>query len=216
MIKYFFPYLFIYTFQFSPSLVANDLIITVYDQNKKALPNTVVKLLSNNSQTKPQPQKAIIDQVNKEYVPQVIAITQGSKVTFPNKDNIKHHVYSFSDAKPFELPLYEGTPANPVVFDNPGIVVLGCNIHDWMRGYIYVSDSPYIAITNESGKTSIKNFPDGNYQLELWHPQIKGDFQPVDFSFKDKSIIEKAISITLKPMVKIRRPKGRHGRRYEE
>ena len=76
------------------------------------------------------PRGGVVDQVDKEFVPKVVAVLVGTAVTFPNKDNVRHHVYSFSPAKRFELPLYAGVPAQPVVFDKPGVVVLGCNIHD--------------------------------------------------------------------------------------
>ena len=91
--------------------------------------------------------REIVDQIGQEFVPHVKPILVGSAVFFPNKDNVRHQVYSFSPAKRFELPLYAGTPAKPIVFDKPGVVVLGCNIHDWMIGYIYVSESPYFAKT---------------------------------------------------------------------
>ena len=81
--------------------------------------------------------KEIVDQIDKEFTPRVKAIYVGTSVSFPNKDNIRHHVYSFSPAKRFELPLYAGTLARRVVFDKPGVVVLGCNIHDWMVAYLY-------------------------------------------------------------------------------
>ena len=80
-----------------------------------------------------------LDQIDKEFVPRVKPVLVGSTVAFPNKDSVRHHVYSFSPAKRFELPLYAGVPSQPVLFDRPGVVVLGCNIHDWMVGYIYVA-----------------------------------------------------------------------------
>ena len=98
---------------------------------------------------------ATMDQVDKEFVPRVMAIRVGTSVRFPNQDNTRHQVYSFSAAKKFELPLYAGKPASPVVFDKPGVVTLGCNIHDWMLGYIYVADTPYFGKTGAAGKTTI-------------------------------------------------------------
>ena len=81
----------------------------------------------------------VIDQRNKQFIPYVTALQVGTSVLFPNKDNIRHHVYSLSPAKRFELPLYAGVPAEPVVFDHEGFVTLGCNIHDWMVAYIAVA-----------------------------------------------------------------------------
>jgi plastocyanin len=115
-----------------------------------------------------------VDQVDKQFVPFVKPVFIGSTVHFPNSDNIRHQVYSFSPAKKFELPLYSGTDASSVVFDKAGVVVLGCNIHDWMIGYIYVSDTPYFAKTNAGGRAMITDLPFGTYTVRLWHPGLEG------------------------------------------
>src|SRR5580692_2161477 len=94
---------------------------------------------------------AIIDQVNKRFVPHVSVVRTGTTITFPNSDHIRHQVYSFSPAKTFDLKLYAGSPKTPVEFDRPGLVVLGCNIHDTMVAFVGVVDSPYFAKTSESG-----------------------------------------------------------------
>ncbi|UFH48197.1 methylamine utilization protein [Pseudomonas sp. KNUC1026] len=119
----------------------------------------------------PGPAQAIMDQRAKAYLPHVLAVHTGTAVSFPNSDNIRHQVYSFSPAKRFELRLYEGTPTSPIVFDKPGIVVLGCNIHDWMLGYLYVTDDPWFAVTDAQGNASISEVPVGAYQVTAWHPQ---------------------------------------------
>jgi plastocyanin len=117
----------------------------------------------------------VMDQQNKEFVPHVLAVPIGTPVAFPNRDNIRHHVYSFSTAKRFELPLYIGTPAAPVVFDRPGVVVLGCNIHDWMVGYVYVLATPYFAKTGQDGWARVGELPAGAYEVRVWHPRMKAD-----------------------------------------
>ncbi len=116
--------------------------------------------------------EAVVDQVNQEFTPKVTAIVVGTAVRFPNHDNIRHQVYSFSPAKRFELPLYAGVPAEAVVFDKPGVVVLGCNIHDWMIGYVYVSESPYFAKTQADGTALIAELPPRAYAVRIWHPQL--------------------------------------------
>jgi plastocyanin len=113
-----------------------------------------------------------VDQVDKQFVPFVKPIFVGSTVRFPNSDKIRHQVYSFSPAKKFELPLYAGTDAQPVVFDKPGVVVLGCNIHDWMVGYIYVSETPFFTKTGPLGTTVINDMPPGEYTVRIWHPSM--------------------------------------------
>ncbi len=77
-----------------------------------------------------------MDQQGHQFVPHLLVVQAGTEVTFPNSDNVSHHVYSFSPTKPFELPLYKGDVYPPVTFEKAGIVVVGCNIHDSMLGYI--------------------------------------------------------------------------------
>ena len=105
-------------------------------------------------------------------MPYVKPVFVGSTVHFPNSDNIRHQVYSFSPAKKFELPLYAGIDAPPVTFDKAGVVVLGCNIHDWMIGYIYVSETPFYAKTGPLGTVSISDMPPGDYVVRIWHPSM--------------------------------------------
>ena len=88
--------------------------------------------------------------------PQLVVIQTGSAVQFPNFDTIRHHVYSFSAIKPFEIKLYSGRPSAPVVFDRPAPPPLGCNIHDSMVGYIHVVDTPYFGVSNAQGKVELE------------------------------------------------------------
>lgn len=122
----------------------------------------------------PPPAPTEIDQVDKEFVPYVSAVRVGTRIAFPNRDQIRHHVYSFSDAKTFEIPLYKGVPAAPVLFDKPGVVALGCNIHDWMRAYVFVAETPHFAVTDASGSARLA-LPSGRYAVEVWHPALKGE-----------------------------------------
>jgi hypothetical protein len=127
----------------------------------------------------------VIDQQDKQFIPYVTAVQVGTSVMFPNKDNIRHHVYSLSPAKRFELPLYTGIPAEPVVFDKEGFVTLGCNIHDWMIAYVAVVATPYFQVTGPGGRAVLKDVPLGQYTVLAWHPLLKGSpeefAQPVDF-----------------------------------
>jgi len=116
---------------------------------------------------------ARIEQVDKTFVPLVTVVQTGTPVQFPNRDRIRHHVYSFSPPKPFELKLYVGTPAAPVVFDKPGEVVLGCNIHDDMIAFVYVVDTPHFAKTGKDGKARLEAVPAGDYEVKLWHPALQ-------------------------------------------
>jgi hypothetical protein len=116
---------------------------------------------------------AAIEQRGKEFIPYVTVVQAGTAIDFPNNDTIRHHVYSFSPPKRFEIKLYAGKPSQPVVFDKPGEVALGCNIHDWMEAYVLVVDTPYFAKTSGDGRAAIQNVPEGRYRLRLWHPQQK-------------------------------------------
>lgn len=146
--------------------------------NGMPVTDAVVSLHSPAAAAAVKPGTAVIDQRNTQFTPRISVITTGTRVLFPNSDNVRHQVYSFSPAKRFELPLYSGRAAPPVTFDTPGIVVLGCNIHDWMLAYVVVVDSPYYAITSADGQVRL-SAPAGTYTLRVWHPDIR-DNQPVE------------------------------------
>jgi hypothetical protein len=114
-----------------------------------------------------------MDQRDHRFVPHVLVVQTGTSVMFPNSDSVSHHVYSFSATKPFELPLYKGQLYPPVVFDQPGVVVLGCNIHDGMLGYVVVVDTPHFALTNEQGVALIDAVPYGDYKIETWTARVR-------------------------------------------
>ena len=115
-----------------------------------------------------------MDQVDRQFAPHFLTVQKGTKVRFPNSDSIKHHVYSFSPAKRFELLLKRGSEEDPLLFDKTGIVELGCNVHDWMLGYIYIVDTPYFAHTNKQGLASIA-LPIGEFEVSIWHPRLQED-----------------------------------------
>ena len=121
---------------------------------------------------RPAGKVAVMDQRDHRFVPHVLAVETGTRVRFPNSDDVSHHVYSFSPAKRFEIFLAKGAPAKEVEFDKPGVVALGCNIHDWMLAYVYVVDSPYFAVTGADGSAAIADLPAGAYKLEAWHSRL--------------------------------------------
>lgn len=125
----------------------------------------------------PRPSKPAVvdvDQVEKEFVPRVSAVLVGTPIRFPNYDQIRHHVYSFSPTKTFEIPLYKGIPAEPIVFDQAGVVTLGCNIHDWMQGWVLVTETVHTAVSDERGRAVLDGLPAGAVRLRVWHPDLKG------------------------------------------
>ncbi|HET7370467.1 MAG TPA: methylamine utilization protein [Gammaproteobacteria bacterium] len=152
-------------------------VLVTVDADGHALPAAVVALESIDGAPIPPPSGAhltgVMDQHDRQFVPHVLAVEAGTAVQFPNSDNIRHDVYSFSPAKVFELPLYAGTPAQPVIFDKPGVVVLGCNIHDWMLAFIDVVPTPYFGQTDAGGAARIEDVPAGRYKLTVWAPRIQ-------------------------------------------
>lgn len=124
------------------------------------------------------PPPAAIEQIGREFVPYLTIVQTGTITEFPNRDPFKHHVYSFSPAKVFEIKLYAGKHAQPVTFDKPGEVALGCNVHDWMEAYVLVVDSRYFAKSGANGQALVANVPAGRYRLVLWHPRQKAAFPP--------------------------------------
>ena len=157
-----------------------------------------------------KPHAESLDQIDKEFVPKVKPVFVGSTVAFPNHDNVRHHVYSFSPAKHFELPLYAGVPAQPILFDKPGVVVLGCNIHDWMIGYIYVSESPFFAKTDASGTATIGGLPPQAFFVRVWHPQLIGAEADTrrEVTFAPGKSIELRFAIAIAPAARVRRAPG--------
>lgn len=190
--------------------------INITDQNNLAVKDAVITLTGNKNHALVPTEKLIIDQINKTYVPHVKTVVVGSKIFFPNKDDIRHHVYSFSEAKKFELPLYEGTPADPVTFNQKGLVTLGCNIHDWMRGYIYIIDTPFFSQTNNQGSAVIKNIPKGIYKINVWQPRIlnKQPLQAGTIKFDQGNNKHFKQQLTLRQNIKIRRAPKNRKKRY--
>ncbi|MFJ3482142.1 methylamine utilization protein [Pseudomonas sp. NPDC090202] len=169
------------------------------DAQGKPLNDVVLTLQGPAGKPDPAP-KADMDQRNQRFAPHVLAVRTGTQIKFPNSDNIRHQVYSFSAAKRFELRLYGGTPSDPVLFDKPGIVVLGCNIHDWMLGYVYVTDDPWFGVSDGKGALTLDQLPAGHYKATLWHPQVQ-DMQSVpggDFDIPAEGL-HRRITVAIQP-----------------
>jgi len=152
---------------------AATLAVTVVDSEGQPVPNAVV-FLDSGTPTEPGPTQQMV-QSGQSFNPDVLVVPVGTLVEFPNEDPFRHHVYSFSPAKQFELKLYGGDEIQQTVFDQPGEVALGCNIHDDMLGYIYVVDTNMYGKTDESGKVMIEGGVEGaNYEAQVWHPRLSG------------------------------------------
>lgn len=159
---------------------AGTLSVTLTDAAGKPLPDAVVLLepATGKAAVKPLPD-AEISQARRQFSPRVTVVTVGTRVAFPNFDTVRHHVYSFSAAKTFELKLYAGVPAMPIVFDKPGLAVLGCNIHDRMAAWVVVADTPWFAQSGSDGSARIADAPAGAYRLSVWHPGLTANTPPL-------------------------------------
>lgn len=152
---------------------AAELNVTVRAERGQPLPDAVVMLESPQMAAATRPMTGVeMIQRDKRFIPEVLIITRGTAVSFPNHDTVRHHVYSLSPVKPFEIKLYTGTPANPVVFDRPGVAVLGCNIHDHMVAWIVVTDTPLYTRTDSEGRAIFRSVPAGRYSLVVWHRDL--------------------------------------------
>jgi plastocyanin len=147
--------------------------LTVQGADAKPLGNAAVFLESREARAALRPAVGIeIEQARKRFTRPVTIVPMGSEVAFPNHDKVRHHVYSFSPIKTFELKLYSGTPSNPVLFDKSGVAVLGCNIHDSMIAWVVVVETPYYGLSAASGNATIDKVPPGTYRLRFWHPEL--------------------------------------------
>jgi plastocyanin len=151
--------------------------------------------------------EAAVEQKDRTFVPFVTVVQAGTAVSFPNRDEIRHHVFSFSTPKVFEIKLYAGTPAAPVVFDKPGEVVLGCNIHDQMLAYIYVVETPWFAKTGADGRARIDGLPAGEYDVRAWHPTQVKELSPQDLRLAGDGAAEASFSLETRALPIRARPK---------
>jgi plastocyanin len=141
-----------------------------------------------------------VAQQNLQFDPFVLIVPIGADVAFPNLDRVRHHVYSFSPAKTFELKLYGHDETRLVHFDKPGIVPLGCNIHDSMVAFIVVVDTPYAAKTDAAGEAVIRGVPAGEQTVRLWHPYLRapGNAVVASLSAPHDGVVRQSFSADLR------------------
>jgi plastocyanin len=155
---------------------AADLTVTVRDGAGRPVKDAVVTVHPVEAPARavrfPWPMQ--MDQRDLQFDPFVLVVPVGGQVTFPNRDGVRHHVYSFSPAKRFELKLYGRDETRSVRFEKAGVVALGCNIHDSMVAFIKVVDTPYAAKSEASGGVSFRGLPDGAAVVRIWHPYLRG------------------------------------------
>jgi plastocyanin len=176
-----------------------------------------------NDHSKPSPLRSEMSQKNRMFYPHVLILPAGSSVDFPNQDNTQHHVYSFSPAKTFNLELYADKPEAPVVFDQPGVVELGCNIHDHMQAFIIVTDTRAIGQTSKQGEVTIAvDFGNaqvpGSLDLNIWHPRLPDNTRPLVREMDATSLTNpgiETVSIELTPKPSLEGPMNNLQKRFQ-
>ena len=159
---------------------AANVNVLVTDAAGNPLTDAVVMLEPIGTHVSVKPMQGVqIAQHDLQFSPQVSVVTVGTAVLFPNQDTVRHHVYSFSPAKTFQIKLYAGVPHTPIVFDKPGIAVLGCNIHDGMVAWVVVTDTPLWARSVAGGYARVADVAPGSYQMHVWHSTLAENAAPM-------------------------------------
>jgi plastocyanin len=163
---------------------AAPVVIDVRGFDGKPLPGAVVTIETPKAPGVTVRGPYLIEQRDIAFQPHVLIVPVGATVGFPNRDRVRHHVYSFSKARKFDLKLYGQEESRTVLFDRPGVVPLGCNIHDSMSGFVFVTATPFAELTDQAGHVSIAGVPPGAATVRVWHPSIRAPgstaSQPID------------------------------------
>jgi plastocyanin len=183
---------------------AEEATISVLDDAGAPVADAVVSLTSPNPALNKNPstgQRAVMAQRNKQFAPHVLPVRAGTTVRFPNHDEFRHQIYSFSKPKVFEISLYGGDEEKRETFDKTGVVALGCNIHDTMLGYIYVLDTDQFAVTGNDGMARIDDLKPGKYTIAVWHPRRRGEGVNQDTTITAGTPVTAQFRVSLKPPV---------------
>jgi len=154
---------------------AGRVVIEVVDTSGRPVADAVVSLapMPDTTARPITPATRYVDQKVETFLPYVTALHPGDSVIFRNSDNTRHHVYSFSDMAKFEYMLGPGESSPPLLMKTPGNAAVGCNIHDQMLTYLYVTKDPEMATTDAQGRASIDGVNAGQYRAHAWHPQLR-------------------------------------------
>lgn len=181
----------------APALAA-DLTVTVRDSSGRPVVDAVVTVDSPGRA--PPAGRFTISQHNMMFMPEVLVIPVGSTVSFGNLDPFRHHVYSFSAARRFELKLFGEGQTRPVTFERVGLVAIGCNIHDAMQSFIHVVDTPFARKTDSSGRVTITGLPAGSHPVRVWHALLRAPANQITLT------VDAARTPSLPVSVRLRRP----------
>jgi plastocyanin len=191
---------------FAETTTGGNVRVEIKDPAGLPVPDAVASLvpLDTTPTVTPPADPVVIAQNDEDFQPYVTAVVVGTRVNFPNADKVAHHVFSLSKAKKFEIPRYRGEPKDTILFDQPGVVSLGCNIHDWMSAYVVVLATPYFAKSGPDGLVLLSGMPAGRYRLEVWHPRVKA-MVTRDVALMAQDTATQIISVTLGVDRRIRR-----------
>jgi plastocyanin len=182
---------------------AADLTVVIRDGNDRPVEDAVV-IADAAGRAAPSPGRFVINQRNMQFVPHVLVIPVGSTVEFGNLDPYRHHVYSFSPARKFELKLFGQGETRPVRFDRPGLVSIGCNIHDTMQAFIQVVDTPFARKSDQAGRATLRGLPASVRQVRVYHPLLRAPGNQMTVA------VDAARDATVPVTVRLRRPAPRH------
>ena len=159
---------------FATAAGAAEIEVRVTDRRGQPVADAVVTVVERGSAGAPPRAAAThaVDQRDLAFTPYVEVFRPGDQVVYRNSDRTRHHVYSFSPLKAFEFVLPPGAGSAPLKLDRPGVVAVGCNIHDGMINYLYVSDAPWVARTDARGVVAIRDLPAGAFDVRVWHPRL--------------------------------------------
>lgn len=184
---------------------AAELNVEVESFKQRSTEGLVVELIG--SAIKPAPVgKFEINQLDKEFIPLLTIAGVGSSLRFNNQDPLKHHVYSVSKGNKFELPLHNGHSDKIIQLTTPGIIKLGCNIHDWMLAYVYVAESDRIKIMDKLGRVEFSGLPAGDYQIKIWSPRLRNTNKPITRSVSIAADQSQTLKFEIKLRKHIRKP----------
>jgi len=195
---------------------ASEVAFKLTDTKGAPIADAVVSLAPLDVAVKVSPPAEPIElsQSGQEFSAWVTPVLVGTTAVFPNRDTVAHQVYSLSPAKKFALPLYKPGSEGSAVFDQPGVVVIGCNIHDWMSAYIVVLATPFFARTNFDGTATVAAVPPGRYRAEVWHPRL-AKTETRELTVTEPAPSPLAFTLTLKPDRRIRRAPDALGGGYK-
>ena len=182
---------------------AVDVTVVIRDGNGRPVEDAVV-IADAAGRPAPPAGRFLINQRNMQFVPYVLVIPVGSTVEFGNLDPYRHHVYSFSPAKKFELKLFGQGETRPVRFDRPGLVSIGCNIHDAMQAFVQVVDTPFARKSDEAGRVTLRGLPASVRQVRVYHPLLRAPGNQLTVA------VDAGRDATIPVTVRLRRPAPRH------